>query len=140
MWSVVLWTENLCLCGAAYVGSWIAASTTHICVPLIPASAIRARYSCKEPAWTFRALQSHTRPPYIHKHRLFSMRNSVLFLFNTHVCPYRGQDRRLGCQDNRQWKWQGCQPYVPAAFNLQKTFMVIISVRGLVDPNAIVRP
>jgi hypothetical protein len=37
-----------------------------------------------------------------------------------------------------RWRWS-CQPYTPAALYLPGRFLIIISVRGLIDPRAILR-
>jgi hypothetical protein len=66
----------------------------------------------------------------------------TLFL-QSHYRPWQALEgsRRLRIPDYKTigtWRWQDCQPYAPAAFT-QETFLVLISVRGWVDPRAIVR-
>jgi hypothetical protein len=50
----------------------------------------------------------------------------------------RGWGSHIFRHSTYRW-WQGCQPYAPAAFLPPGRFLVLIFVRGWVDPRAIVQ-
>jgi hypothetical protein len=50
----------------------------------------------------------------------------------------RGRGSQLSRQSAHRWRW-GCQPYAAAAIYPPGRFLILISVRGWVDPGAIVR-
>ena len=70
----------------------------------------------------------------------FILRTGIVVPLQTHCRPCGS--RRLRLPDSRQSAHKGfkLQPKATAAFTLQEIFLVLISVRGWVNPRSIVRP
>jgi hypothetical protein len=71
-------------------------------------------------------------------HMLHKVKLSLYQAVEAHRVVRRRGSHILSRQSFHRWRW-GCQPYRPAALYPSPRFLVLISVRGWVDPRVIVR-